>query len=138
MEQAPNEPILKEHCVDESVTQETEIVGNPQFSTYYQNSIKQKKISLNSQVWKSENQDYSERAMALSKEDFSGDLQELDKKIISMIVLGQNMLASGKQRASVCQVCGKEGQTSSIKDHIEANHLQGITIPCNLCEKTFR
>ena len=81
--------------------------------------------------------DYYEMALALPKEDFAGDLQELDQKVISMMVLGHNMLANGKQRASVCQVCGKEGQTSLIKDHIEANHLEGISIPCNLCEKTF-
>ena len=54
------------------------------------------------------------------------------------MVLGHNMLANGRQRASVCQVCGKEGQTNVIKDHIEAHHIDGIIIPCNLCEKTFR
>ena len=124
--------------MDGGVRQESEIVVNSPLITHNQNRIKDKKISTNSKVDEFENYDYSERAVALPKEEFLGDLQELDVKVMSMIVLGQNMLASGKQRASVCQVCGKEGQTSLIKDHIEANHLDGITIPCNLCDKTFR
>ena len=37
-----------------------------------------------------------------------------------------------------CKVCGKEGQGINIRDHIEANHLEGIILPCNLCDKTFR
>ena len=43
-----------------------------------------------------------------------------------------------QQRADRCKVCGKEGMGSAIKDHIEANHIEGIVLPCNLCEKTFR
>ena len=49
-----------------------------------------------------------------------------------------NRIASGRQLADVCKVCGKEGRGSAIKDHIEANHLEGIIIPCNLCKNTFR
>ena len=45
---------------------------------------------------------------------------------------------NGNQKADVCKVCGKEGKGNAIKDHIEANHLDGIIIPCNICQKTFR
>ena len=38
----------------------------------------------------------------------------------------------------ICKVCGKEGQHTGIRNHIEANHIEGIVIPCNQCEKTFR
>ena len=55
-----------------------------------------------------------------------------------MMEKSQNKHANGKQAAHVCKVCGKEGMGSAIKDHIEANHIEGIVIPCNLCEKTFR
>ena len=133
-----DEPYLKEYCVDRYIEQEPDMFVNPPCKMPNQNNIKPKKMSYNSNGAKPENHDDSERALALPKEDFAGDLQELDQKVISMMVLGHNMLANGKQRASVCQVCGKEGQTSLIKDHIEANHLEGISIPCNLCEKTFR
>ena len=50
----------------------------------------------------------------------------------------ENNYANGQRKADKCKVCGKEGMGSAIKDHIEANHIEGIAIPCNLCEKTFR
>ena len=70
----------------------------------------------------------------------SGDLQELDEKVKSMMEMGQNRIQSGKKerRAHICKVCGKEGAGIAIRDHIEANHLEGISLPCSLCEKTFR
>ena len=43
-----------------------------------------------------------------------------------------------QKRAKICKPCGKEGPSASIKQHIEANHLEGVTLPCNLCDKIFR
>ena len=37
-----------------------------------------------------------------------------------------------------CKVCGKEGEKGNVRQHIEANHMEGISIPCKFCEKTFR
>ena len=68
---------------------------------------------------------------------FSGDLEELEERVKSMMEKSQNKLPDGR-KADVCKVCGKEDKTTNIKDHIEANHLEGIAIPCNLCNKTFR
>ena len=45
--------------------------------------------------------------------------------------------ARGMNKSYVCQVCGKEGQWSNIRDHIEMNHLEGISIPCNICNKIY-
>ena len=70
--------------------------------------------------------------------NFSGDLDELEEKVKSMMERSDNKLANGLQFAVRCKVCGKEGHGRNIKDHIEANHLEGIVIPCNLCDKTFR
>ena len=75
----------------------------------------------------------------------SADLQALDEKVKSMMEKGQKMIPVGKhpngtpkQAVSfICKVCGKEGHITSIRDHIEYNHLQGICIPCGLCDKTF-
>merc|ERR1719432_477859 len=69
--------------------------------------------------------------------NFSGDLEELEVRVKSMMEKSQNKLANGLQLADRCKVCGKEGMGSHIKDHIEAKHLEGIAIPCNQCEKTF-
>ena len=72
---------------------------------------------------------------------FSGDLDELEERVKSMMEKSQNKSTNGPNAsclADLCKVCGKEGKGSAIKDHIEANHLEGIVIPCNLCDKTFR
>ena len=70
--------------------------------------------------------------------NFSGDLEELEERVKSMMEKSQNKLANGHQLADRCKVCGKEGFSRNIKDHIESNHLEGIAIPCNLCDKNFR
>ena len=75
----------------------------------------------------------------------SADLQALGVKVKSMMEKGQKMIPNGKQAngtpsqatSFICKVCGKEGFVTLIRDHIEANHLEGICIPCGLCEKTF-
>ena len=75
----------------------------------------------------------------------SVDLQTLDEKVKSMMEKGQRMIPSGKrangtpiQLASfVCKMCGKEGRSKDMRNHIEANHLEGISIPCHHCDKTF-
>ena len=69
---------------------------------------------------------------------FSGDLDELEERVTSMMEKSRNNLGNGKGFAKRCKVCGKEGQAPNIKDHIEANHLEGIVVPCGLCNKTFR
>ena len=70
----------------------------------------------------------------------SEDLKELDEKVKSMIEIGHHRIQSGKEerRAYICKVCGKEGAGIAIRDHIEANHLEGVSLPCNVCGKTFR
>ena len=84
----------------------------------------------------------SSTAVALPKQDFSGgDIVELDETIKLTMERGENMIRHGAKKmdtAYIRKVCGKEGHKHVIKDHIEANHLDGISIPCNLCEKTFR
>ena len=56
-----------------------------------------------------------------------GDFETLDVKVKSMMEKGNNMV----------QVCGKEGHPSHIKNHIERNHLEGISVPCPFCDKVF-
>ena len=85
----------------------------------------------------------NENTVALPKQEFCGELKALDEKVRTLMMLGENMVLTNKntnrqQKAHVCQVCGKEGQMMQIRDHIEANHIEGIYIPCNNCEKSFR
>ena len=75
------------------------------------------------------------------------DLQALDEKVKSMMEKGQKMIPDGGKQyrdgtpkqstSSICKVCGKEGLWTQIRDHIEAHHLEGVSLPCNHCDKTF-
>ena len=68
----------------------------------------------------------------------SEDLKEVDKKVKSMMEMSAKFISNGKEKARICKVCGKEGERKAIRDHIEVNHLEGISLACNLCDKTFR
>ena len=72
--------------------------------------------------------------------------QALDEKVRSMMEKGKKMMTDGEQmtdgtlkqrKSSVCKVCGREGLPKHIEFHIESNHLDGITFPCDQCGKTF-
>ena len=81
-----------------------------------------------------------DRKMAVSR-SFSENLEVLEERVLSMMEKSDNIVSNvkrGKRRADRCKVCGKEGESSHIKDHIEVKHLEGIVIPCNLCGKSFR
>ena len=66
--------------------------------------------------------------------------RDLDLKVKSMMEKSHNTISKqGKQqRADICKVCGKEGQWVAIRDHIEAKHLEGVSLPCGLCDKICR
>ena len=83
----------------------------------------------------------SNRTLATISGDYSIDIVELEEKVKSMMEKSENRIANGSNSwtsAHKCKVCGKEGLGRNIKDHIEANHLDGVAIPCHSCEKTFR
>ena len=86
-----------------------------------------------SELWNEQN-DHDALAITTT---MSADLERLDETIKSMMEVSQHMILDGK-KAKICKACGKEGPTSSIKRHIEANHLEGMSIPCNLCGKVFK
>ena len=68
----------------------------------------------------------------------SEDLKEVDEKVKSLMDYSANFISNGKERARICKVCGKEGERKAIRGHIEVNHLEGISLPCNVCDRTFR
>ena len=76
------------------------------------------------------------RSVALTT-PLSGELEGLNEKVKAMLEKSHNVAANGK-KLFICRVCGKEGEYMNVKRHIEANHLEGVSIPCNLCEKTSR
>ena len=63
------------------------------------------------------------------------DVRKLDLEVRSKM---EKSKSKSKSSLHICKVCGKEGQTTSIKNHIEANHMEGVSIPCNHCSKICR
>ena len=96
------------------------------------------KTELRSVIYNVEEDMTEERTVAVSNVTFYGELQYLDERIKSMMIIGENMTPDGKQNVAACQVCGKEGYRTQIRDHIEANHVDGVVVPSNLCENTLR
>ena len=54
------------------------------------------------------------------------------------MVFSENVAPGGLRlgKARICKVCGKEGNMGAIVSHIEANHIIGISLPCNICGTT--
>ena len=69
--------------------------------------------------------------------DFSADLHDLDVKVNSMM---EKTSRKNIHRLPLfrCTVCGKEAINGDLKKHIEANHLEGVSIPCYLCQHIAR
>ena len=61
-------------------------------------------------------------------------------KTSAMMETSEKIIQEGNQQrhAKVCKVCGKEGQATDLKRHIEASHLEEVSVPCNLCDKILR
>merc|ERR1712129_407909 len=79
-----------------------------------------------------------EGTVAVTDYTVAADLQDLDDKIKSMMMFSENIVEGGKHgRARICKVCGKEGQMSHIKAHIEAHHITGVSHTCSICGKDF-
>ena len=78
-----------------------------------------------------------EKIVALTN-DAIGNIQELDERVRSMMEKTDIKTSDGARKMYVCKVCGKEGQSINIQQHIEAQHLERVSIPCDLCEKMFR
>lgn len=68
----------------------------------------------------------------------SKELEVLDGQVKCMMEKTQNSTSDGSKKAYVCKVCGKEGHNVNIRDHIEVNHLEGVSLPCNNCKKKFK
>merc|ERR1712129_256529 len=79
-----------------------------------------------------------EGTVAVTDYTVAADLQDLDDKINSMMMLSGNKTKDGMRPARICKVCGKEDRFANIKEHIEANHITGVSHTCNICGTTTR
>ena len=67
-------------------------------------------------------------------------MKELDETVKAMMETSEKIIQEGNQQrhAKACKACGKEEQATDLKRHIEASHLEGVSVPCNLCDKILR
>ena len=69
--------------------------------------------------------------------NYPSDSQELNIQMISMMEKTSRTSAC-RNPLYKCTLCGKEVEKNNLRNHIERQHLEGISIPCTECEKTFR
>ena len=65
---------------------------------------------------------------------------EHEEKLKSMMTKIQKMIPNGRKQkmfAHSCNMCGKEGNVKTVKDHIEVLHMEKVSLSCNFCEEIF-
>ena len=91
-------------------------------------------LESNANVGQREINEYDPPSKTLA---LTSDLEELNNQLVSMMVKTSGMGAC-RNPLYKCTLCGKEAEKNNLRNHIEANHMEGISLPCNQCEKTFR
>ena len=81
-----------------------------------------------------------EGVVAISNQSVNSTNADLDQQIKSMMSKGPVIL-EGSQKgrtARICNLCGKEGTITGIINHIESNHITGVSHTCDICGKINR
>ena len=79
-----------------------------------------------------------DKKVAVTHNGVSVELQGLDDQIKSMFTKTNISAGSDKGLLATCNVCGKQKPLKQMPQHIEANHITGISHSCDLCGKTSR
>ena len=75
------------------------------------------------------------------KSKVTTDPDQLDEQIDSMIEATENFVTrkcGTRQKAFLCNVCGKLDGRTDLKRHIESAHITAITHSCEICGKTSK
>ena len=69
----------------------------------------------------------------------NNSVYELESTVKSMMTKTDRKAESnGRGWIYSCNICGKEGLSMNLQHHIESNQVEGIYLPCSLCDKTYR
>ena len=69
----------------------------------------------------------------------SSELEALNEQTDILMEKSLAKNSSNGKTTYKCKVCGKEAfHKNDLRKHIEANHLEGVTLPCSACGKMFR
>ena len=63
--------------------------------------------------------------------------QDLDDQINSVMTKTGIKGPNGRELFS-CNICGKQAKHSHLRNHIEANHITGLSHACNICGRNSR
>ena len=77
-------------------------------------------------------------AVALTQDNISVNLEDLDKQIKTMFTKSVARTSNGQGSLATCNICGNEGPLKTMPRHIEANHITGISHSCHICGKVSR
>ena len=75
------------------------------------------------------------------KSTLTADPDQLDEQIDSMMEATENFVTrkcGTRQKAFLCNVCGKLDGRTDLKRHIESAHITAITHSCDICGKTSK
>ena len=78
------------------------------------------------------------RAVAITNNKVSAEVEDLDDQIKSMMTMTDVRSADGKGFIASCNICGKQLPSRNMPQHIEANHITGVSHACGVCGKTSR
>ena len=79
-----------------------------------------------------------DKKVAVTQDGVSVELQDLDNQIKSMFTKTNISAGSDKGLLATCNVCGKQKPLKQMPQHIEANHITGVSHSCDICGKTSR
>ena len=106
-----------------------------------QNKENVERKTLNASHWNSKSvlsKGSNDTRLALTNEKISIDLQDLDTQIRSMFTKSDARTSNGQGSLATCNICGKEGALKLMPQHIEANHITGVSHTCEVCGKVSR
>ena len=81
---------------------------------------------------------FNETTVALTNDNISVDLQDLDEQIKSMITKSDIRSSNGQGNLATYNICGKQGPGNAMPRHIEAYHITGVSHACDICGKISR
>ena len=98
---------------------------------------KEKTFTTQAVTFEGESSKASYDTTVATRNKINVELHDLDDQIKSMITRTEISLP-GKGKMASCNVCGKQGPYMAMPQHIEANHIVGVSHACDVCGKVSR
>ena len=104
----------------------------------YRNSPVEKEIYWEQRKPKNQTLTNPNTAVAVTDNQINTNIQDLNNQIKTMMTTTNVRSADGQGYVASCNICGKQASSRNMGGHIEANHITGVSYPCDLCGKVSR